>query len=105
MSNGFEFISEQHKNGTCDCEEQGLQGIPIQIFVEHCGGIAIQTVSTDQQGNFTFRDFEPGTYFVRVHVDYVCGGRKPTTVSCREITLKAGESVTLPAFGYSEFGQ
>jgi hypothetical protein len=96
---------DSDRNGICDCEETGLKGIPIQIFFEHCGGVAIQTVSTDQQGNFSFRNFEPGTYFVRVHLDYVCGGRKPTTASCREITLAEGESVTLPAFGYSEFGQ
>jgi len=93
------------KNGTCDCEEHGLQGIPIQIYVEHCGGTAIQTVSTDEKGDFSFRNFESGTYFIRARLDYVCGGRMPTTASCQEVKLAAGETVNLPPFGYSEYGQ
>jgi hypothetical protein len=95
---------DQDKDGTCGCEERGLKHIPIQIFVEHCGGVALQTVSTDEQGNFSFRNFQPGTYFIRVNLDYVCGGRVPTTGGCRKIELAAGESITLPAFGFSEFG-
>jgi len=93
------------RNGACECEEHGLKGVPIQIFIERCGGTAIQTVATDEQGNFSFRNFDPGTYYIRVHLDYVCGGRVPTTASCRQVELAAGEAVNLPAFGYSEFGQ
>ena len=96
---------DKDKNGICDCEEGGLKDIHIQIFTEHCGGTALQTVSTNKQGNFTFQRFEPGTYFVKVDLDYVCGGRVPTTSNCRKIMLADGENVTLPAFGYSEFGQ
>jgi len=96
---------DKDKNGTCDCEEGGLEGIHIQIFVEHCGGTALQTIHTDKQGNFAFQKVEPGTYFIKVDLDYVCGGRVPTTANCRQITLASGETINLPAFGYSEYGQ
>ena len=96
---------DKDKNGVCDCEERGLKDIHIQIFTEHCGGTALQTVSTDEKGNFIFKSFEPGTYFVRVDLDYVCGGRIPTTSNCQQVKLADGQTVTLPAFGYSEFGQ
>jgi hypothetical protein len=93
------------KNGVCDCEEGGLKDIHINIYVEHCGGVPLQTVATDEKGNFAFRSFDPGTYFVRVDLDYVCGGRVPTTRSCQQVHLVDGETVNLPAFGYSELGQ
>ena len=96
---------DQDKNGICDCEEGGLEDIHIQIFEQHCGGTALQTVITDENGNFAFRAFEPGTYFVMVDLEYVCGGRVPTTAYCQQVKLSAGESVNLPAFGYSEYGQ
>ena len=96
---------DRDKNGICDCEEGGLKDIHIKIFVEHCGGNALQTVFTDEKGNFAFESFDPGTYYVLVDLDYVCGGRIPTTANCQEVTLVDGETVNLPAFGYSEFGQ
>ena len=96
---------DSDKNGVCDCEEGGLKDITVEIFTEHCGGTPLQAVSTDVKGNFAFERFEPGTYFVMVDIRYVCGGRVPTTVSCREVQLTEGETVNLPAFGYTEFGQ
>jgi len=96
---------DQDKNGQCDCEESGLKGIHVRIFAETCGGTALQTVATDGKGNFHFGNFNPGTYFVAVDLDYVCGGRVPTTSNCHQVTLVKGEVVNLPAFGYSEFGQ
>jgi hypothetical protein len=96
---------DQDKNGICDCEEGGLKGIPIQIFTGHCGGTPLRTVATDAKGNFIFASFDPGTYFVMVDIDYVCGGRVPTTANCQQVQLVDGETVNLPAFGYSEFGQ
>jgi len=96
---------DRDKNGVCDCEEGGLKGITVEIFTEHCGGTPLQAVSTDEKGNFTFESFDPGTYFVMVDIEYVCGGRVPTTASCRQVQLVDGETVTLPAFGYTEFGQ
>lgn len=96
---------DKDANGICDCEESGLKDIHIQIFTKHCGGIAVQTVVTDKQGNFVFQRVEPGTYFIKVDLDYVCGGRVPTTSNCRQIILATGEVMNLPAFGYSEYGQ
>ena len=96
---------DHDKDGNCGCEEQGIKDIPVQIFMEHCGGTALQTVHTDKRGNFSFKNFEPGDYFVRVRLDYVCGGRVPTTTDCRQVELPSGETVNLPAFGYSEYGQ
>jgi len=96
---------DSDKNGICDCEESGLKGVSVEIFTEHCGGTPLRAVSTDAKGNFAFDDIEAGTYFVMVDIEYVCGGRVPTTSCCREVELKAGETVELPAFGYTEFGQ
>lgn len=96
---------DHDKNGICDCEEKGLKDIHVQIFTGHCGGTALQTVSTDAKGNFSFEKFHPGTYFVAVDLDYVCGGRIPTTNNCQQVKLVNGENINLPAFGYSEFGQ
>ena len=96
---------DRDKNGTCDCEEGGIKDVHIQIFTQHCGGTALQTVSTDGKGNFSFESFDPGTYYVLVDLKYVCGGRVPTTTNCQQVKLTAGESVNLPAFGYSEYGQ
>lgn len=96
---------DQDENGICDCDDGGLKNIHVQIFAEHCGGIALQTVETDGKGNFHFGNFDPGTYFVAVDLDYVCGGRVPTTSNCQQVTLVNGEVVNLPAFGYSEFGK
>ena len=96
---------DQNKDGNCDCEEDGLEGIHIQLFTEHCGGTALQTIHTDEQGKFSFHIAEPGTYFVMVDLDYVCGGRVPTTKTCQQVELAAGEAVTLDPFGYSKYGQ
>ena len=96
---------DKDKNGACDCEEDGLAGLRIKIFAKHCGGTALHVVSTDKQGNFSFQGVEPGEYFIMVDLDYVCGGRVPTTTNCQQIKLAAGETLNLPAIGYSEYGQ
>ncbi len=96
---------DRDKNGVCDCEEGGLKDIHINIYTEHCGGVPLQSVATDEKGDFAFRSFDPGTYFILVDLDYVCGGRVPTTRNCQQVTLVDGETVNLPAFGYSELGQ
>ena len=96
---------DQDKNGICDCAEGGLKNIGIEIFRDQCGGNALQTIKTNTEGNFSFKNLHAGTYFVRVDLDYVCGGRVPTTKTCQQVTLPAGETITLDAFGYSELGQ
>jgi hypothetical protein len=92
-------------NGICDCEEQGLKDISIKIFDRQCGGNALQTVHTDAEGNFSFQNFDEGTYFILVDLDYVCGGRVPTTKSCQQVRLPADETISLDPFGFSVLGQ
>ena len=96
---------DKDKNGICDCEEGGLKDIHILIHKKSCGGAVLQTIHTDVQGNFTFRGFEPGKYFIKVDLDYVCGGRVPTTATCQEVDLAAGETIALTAFGYTAYGE
>jgi hypothetical protein len=96
---------DQNQDGNCDCEEGGLENISVQIFVDHCGGTALQTITTDEKGNFTFQDIDPSTYFIRADLNYVCGGRVPTTTTCQQVEAAAGKTVSLPPFGFSEYGQ
>jgi len=96
---------DRDKNGVCDCDENGLAGLHVKIFKGYCGGTALRVASTDKQGKFTFKGVEPGTFFIMVDLDFVCGGRVPTTTNCRQIELAAGETLNLPAIGYSEYGQ
>ena len=94
-----------NKDGVCDCEEGGLKGIHIQLFTERCGGMAMQTIHTDEKGEFSFHVHKSGTYYVMVDLDYVCGGRVPTTSICQQVEFTDGGSVTLEPFGYSVTGQ
>ena len=102
--NGSVYCDED-EDGQCGCEEHGLRDIHIQLFTGHCGGAALQTIHTDKQGNFSFHVPGPGHYFVKVDLDYVCGGRVPTTGTCQEVNLGAGETVELTPFGYSNYGK
>lgn len=92
---------DRDEDGQCGCEEQGLKNVHIRLFTEHCGGTVLQTIHTDKDGNFSFHVQRPGEYFVMPDLRYVCGGRLPTTTTCREVALEAGETVTLAGFGYS----
>jgi len=96
---------DQNQDGQCDCDENGLRDIHIQVFTGHCGGMAQQTIHTDENGKFSFHINQPGTYFVMVDLQYVCGGRVPTTSICQKVELAAGETVQLEPFGYSVLGQ
>jgi len=96
---------DKDEDGQCNCAEEGLGDMHIQLFTQQCGGTPLQTIHTDKEGNFSFYVPEPGHYYVKVDLDYVCGGRVPTTTVCQQIDLKAGETVTLEPFGYSEYGQ
>jgi hypothetical protein len=101
---GAVYCDHNH-NGQLDNEEKGLENIHVQIFIDECSGTALQTVHTNKDGNFTFHGFDPNTYFIRSDVPCVCGGRMPTTNTCQKVELKEGETVILPPFGYSEYGQ
>lgn len=96
---------DQDEDGQCNCDEQGIEDMHIQIFATQCGGTPLQTIHTDKQGNFSFHVPKPGHYYVMVDLDYVCGGRLPTTKTCQQVDLKAGETVTLEPFGYTVYGK
>lgn len=92
-------------NGRLDEGEEGLENIHVQLFADYCGGTALQMIHTDRDGKFIFRGYEPGAYLVRADLACVCGGRQPTTTTCQRADLRSGESVNLPPFGYSDYGQ
>ena len=96
---------DQDEDGKCNCDEQGIEDMHIQIFAAQCGGTPLQTIHTDKQGNFSFHVPRPGHYYVMVDLDYVCGGRIPTTETCQQVDLKAGEVITLEPFGYTIYGK
>jgi len=96
---------DHNQNGKLDNEEKGLENIHVQIFTSYCGGTSLQTVHTNNEGNFSFKDFGPDTYFIRADLACVCGGRMPTTTTCQQVDLLPGQTVNLLPFGYSEYGQ
>jgi len=97
---------DKDEDGKCGCDdEKGIADIHIQLFTQQCGGTPVQTIHTDKEGNFSFYVPEPGHYYVMVDLEYVCGGRIPTTTNCQQVDLKAGETITLEPFGYSDYGK
>ena len=96
---------DYNRNGIFDDKDKGLKNIHVQIFSGQCGGTALQATATDGEGNFAFRNFRPDTYFIQADLAYDCGGRLPTTSTCRKIELENGNSDSFVSFGYSEYGQ
>jgi hypothetical protein len=96
---------DQDEDGKCKCDEEGLDDMHVQLFAQQCGGTPLQTIHTDKEGNFSFYVPKPGQYYVMVDLDYVCGGRVPTTDTCQQVDLEAGETITLEPFGYSDYGK
>lgn len=96
---------DHNNDGQLGGGDEGLENVHVQIFINKCGGTALQTVHTNKDGNFTFHGFDPNTYFIRADVPCVCGGRMPTTISCQKVVLSEGESINLPPFGYTDYGQ
>lgn len=83
----------------CDCDFY-LEDIIIQIYEGNCGGTPHQTISTDEEGIFTFSDIQPGDYCVSPKVKTICEGYKPTTPIQQKVSLPAGETVEVPWFGF-----
>ena len=96
---------DHNQNGSFDEQDKGLKNIHVQIFVDQCGGTALQTIHTDKDGEFTFKGFDANTYYIRADIVCVCGGRMPTTNTCQKVELKEGETLKLQPFGYSDYGQ
>jgi hypothetical protein len=94
-----------NKDGECNCEEVGFADVSIQIFVEECGGVPLQTIDTDDEGKFEFTRLEPGPYCVMSNLKPNCGGHFPTTTITREVVLESGQVLELESFGYTAMGQ
>lgn len=53
-------------NGIKDDAEPGIYGVTVELY-EVGNDTAKQTTTTDANGNFTFKDFLPGNYYIRYH--------------------------------------
>jgi hypothetical protein len=93
------------QDGECDCEETGFADVSIQIFMDECGGVPLQTIDTDENGDFEFTGLEPGPYCVMSNLKPNCGGHFPTTTITQEVVLEPGQTLELESFGYTEMGQ
>ncbi|MEG4627133.1 SdrD B-like domain-containing protein [Microcoleus sp. w1-18aA5] len=94
---GLKF-NDGNGNGTQDAEETGLSG--WQIFLDANGNNSLDsgetTVTTDNSGNYSFNNLNPGTYNVR---EVQQTGWTQTTANPAAVNLGSGESRSGINFG------
>jgi len=94
---GLKF-NDGNGNGTQDAEEIGLSG--WQIFLDANGNNSLDsgetTVNTDNSGNYSFSNLNPGTYNVR---EVQQTGWTQTTTNPAPVNLGSGESRSGINFG------
>ena len=94
---GLKF-NDGNGNGTQDAEETGLSG--WQIFLDANGNNSLDsgetTVTTDNSGNYSFNNLNPGTYNVR---EVQQTGWTQTTINPEPVNLDSGESSSEINFG------
>jgi len=94
---GLKF-NDGNGNGTQDAEETGLSG--WQIFLDANGNNSLDsgetTVTTDNSGNYSFNNLNPGTYNVR---EVQQTGWTQTTTNPEPVNLDSGESSSEINFG------
>ncbi|MEG5062329.1 SdrD B-like domain-containing protein [Microcoleus sp. B3-A4] len=94
---GLKF-NDSNGNGTRDAEETGLSG--RQIFLDVNGNNSLDsgetTVTTNNSGNYSFNNLNPGTYNVR---EVQQTGWTQTTANPAPINLGSGESRSGINFG------
>jgi hypothetical protein len=93
-----------NQNEECDCDDIGFANVDIQIFHDQCGGVPLQTINTDDDGNFEFTGLEPGTYCVMSNLKPNCDVPYPFTSITQVVELSSGQLLELEKFGYSEVG-
>jgi hypothetical protein len=86
----------------CDFDHE-LQDIPVRLYRDHCGGLIIQTVKTDEQGYFHFRGLEPGDYCLMPDAKMICEGYQTTKSLTQKVQVKAGEEVEAEWFAFDHF--
>ncbi|MEG4858743.1 SdrD B-like domain-containing protein [Microcoleus sp. K1-B6] len=94
---GLKF-NDGNGNATQDAEETGLSG--WQIFLDANGNNSLDegetTVTTDNSGNYSFNNLNPGTYNVR---EVQQNGWTQTTANPAAVNLGSGESRSNLNFG------
>jgi len=94
---GLKF-NDGNGNGTQDAEETGLSG--WQIFLDANGNNSLDSgetaVNTDNSGNYSFSNLNPGTYNVR---EVQQTGWRQTTTNPAPVNLGSGESRSGINFG------
>ena len=94
---GLKF-NDGNGDGTQDAEETGLSG--WQIFLDANGNNSLDsgetTVTTDNSGNYSFNNLNPGTYNVR---EVQQTGWTQTTINPEPVNLDSGESSSEINFG------
>jgi len=88
------------KECDCDC---ALEGIPVRLYQNNCGGLIIQTVRTDAEGYFHYKRLEPGDYCVMPEVKLICEGYQPTKSITQKVEVKPGETTKVEWFAFDHF--
>jgi protocatechuate 3,4-dioxygenase beta subunit len=96
---GLKF-QDSNGNGIQDSGEPGLQNWVIDLTNLNTG--AVQTATTDSNGDFSFTGLGPGTYRVREEQQT---GWTQTTSDPADIPLTSGADVTGVDFGNFQLGQ
>ena len=94
-----------NQNEECDCDDIGFADVDIKIYRDKCAGVPLQTIFTDDEGNFVFTDLEPGTYCVMTDIWPSCDDPAPISSISQTVTLGAGQQIELEEFLYRELGQ
>lgn len=59
---GDRVWDDKDKDGIQDMGEPGLPGVTVKLYT--CQGFLVGTTTTDQNGNYSFTNINPGQYFV-----------------------------------------
>ncbi len=89
-------FEDSNGNGVRDDGEPGVAGWTIDLLDPADTSIILRQVTTDSDGNFTFRSLPPGTYLIREEVQ---PGWRQMTPDPAAITLGATQNVAGVTFG------